>query len=186
MESAGLQELCDYRVLMTALIAALSVMALLARRMIRRRYTARRSEMEVRAWSYCPKCGWPRGRQDAMDQSGDTRCLPSELLRRGWCREPALDADGRVVFPNDPTAVAWSIWGAMSRAFDSGSFLWKTSTEHLHRVLQIRYGGTVGDRPITTLRWNRSHSTTKGEVVGVAMEVERMMGLATSGSPPRI
>ncbi len=184
MESAGLQELCDYRVLITSLIATISVMALLARRMIRRPNTARRSEMEVRAWSYCPKCGWKRGRQDDMDQSGDTRCLPSELLRRGWCRESALDADGLVVSPNDPTAVAWSIWGAMSRAFDSESVLWETSTEHLHWVLQLRYGGTVGSKPITTLRWNRATSRTKPEVVGVAMEVERLMGL-TAPNPPR-
>lgn len=119
-----------------------------------------------------------------MYRAGETRNLPSTLLRRGWCREPALDADGRVVLPNHPTAVAFSLWGTANRFFDAGSSEWGMWFEHCDQVLRTRFGHTIGGRPMTVQRWNRDPSRTKAEVVGAAMEVERLMGL-TAPDPPQ-
>ncbi len=121
-----------------------------------------------------------------MDQAGGIRHLPSTLLRRGWCREATLDADGRIVLPGDPAAVAWSLWGAMNRSFEAGSSEWQELFVHLDRALRTRYGDTIGGRPMTVQRWNRDPSRTKAEVVAVATEVERLMGLTTHGPTPRI
>ena len=171
----------NHRALVAVLLAIVFVVAVVARRLMRRSNTALRNEIEVRAWSYCPRCGWPRGGQDDIGQARDTRCLPSAILRRGWCREPALDADGRVVLPNDPVAVAWSLWGAMNRSFKDGSSECQEWFAHLDRALRTRYGETIGGRPMTVQRWNRDPSRTKMEVVEVAMQVERVM----ARDPPR-
>jgi hypothetical protein len=187
VNNAGLQELWTHqRPLVAATLAALCVVALIARRLVRRRNTAPQSDLEERAWSFCPKCGWPRGRKVHMDQTTKPRCLPSAFLRQGWCREPALDADGRVVLPNDPTAVAWSLWGAANRAFDAGSSEWQAFIENVDHVLRSGYGESIGGRPMTVQRWNREPSRTKAEVVGVAMQLERLVGLTEQGPPPRI
>ena len=186
MANAGFQELWMNRFeLVASLFATLLVVAFLARRLFRRRDLASERELEVRAWSYCPKCGWPRGVQDKLDQAIET-CLPSALLRRGWCREPALDADGRIVLPGDSAAVAWSLWGAGNHAFDPGSSQWQAWIEHLDTVLRTRFGDTIDGRPMTVQRWNKASSRTSRSAIKIAMEVEHLMGLATSGSPPRI
>ena len=186
MENAGFQELeiiCN--ALAVTLLAAMLVMAGLARRLIRRRNVVSENELEVRAWSYCARCGWPRGRQETVDQTIDTY-LPSALLRQGWCREPALDAEGRIVLPGDSAAVAWSLWGAGNHAFDPGSLQWQAWIEHLDTVLRARFGDTIDDRPMTVQRWNKASSRTRKSAINLAMEVEHLMGLATSGSPSRI
>ena len=167
------------------LIATFFVIACLARRWSSRRNKAPENEIEMRAWSYCPKCGWSRGRQETVDQRIDTY-LPSALLRQGWCREPALDAEGRIVLPGDSAAVAWSLWGAGNHAFDPGSLQWQAWIEHLDTVLRARFGDTIDDRPMTVQRWNKASSRTRNSAINLAMEVEHLMGLATSGSPSRI
>ena len=170
--------------LVASLFATLLAVAFVAHRLFRGRDRAPESELEVRACSYCPRCGLALGGQDDVDQTIETRCLPSALLRRGWCREPALDADGRIVLPGDPAAVAWSLWGAANRAFDPGSLQWQKWIEHLDNVLRARFGDTIDGRPMTVQRWNKAASRTSMCVIKIAMEVERLMGLATSG-PPR-
>ena len=167
------------------LIATFFVIACLARRWSSRRNKAPENEIEMRAWSYCPKCGWPRGRHEAVEQTVNTY-LPSALLSRGWCREPALDAEGRIVLPGDCAAVAWSLWGAGNHAFDPGSFRWKMWIEHLDTVLRTRFGDTIEGRPMTVQRWNKAASRTSKSVVKIAMEVEHSMGLAMSRLPPGI
>jgi hypothetical protein len=176
----------DHGTLVVSLLAVSFIVAVAARRLMRRCNTASRDDIEVRAWSYCPKCGTARGREVDTSQTGETGRLPSALLRRGWCREPALDADGRIVLPNDPAAVAWSLWGAVNRSFEAGSLEWQELFAHLDRALRTRYGDTIGGRPMTVQRWNRDPSRTKTEVVGVMLDVERLMGLATPGPPRRI
>lgn len=171
----------NHRALVAALLAVAFIMAIAARRLMLRASTVPRNDLEERAWSYCPRCGLARGGQDDIGQARDTRYLPSALLCRGWCREPALDADGRVVLPGDPAAVAFSLWGAANRAFDPGSSPWQAWIEHLDRILCRRYGETIGGRPMTVQRWNRDPSRTQTEVVGIAMEVERVM----ARDPPR-
>ena len=175
-----------HRALVASLLAVSLIVAVAARRLMRRCNAASRNDIEVRPWSYCPRCGLPRGGQDDMDQTTETRCLPSALLRRGWCREPALDADGRIVLPGDPAAVAWSLWGAMNRSFDPGSSEWRMCFEHLDCVLRTHHGDTIGCSRMTVQRWNREPSRTKAEVVGAAMEVERLMGLTAPAPPHRI
>lgn len=186
MENAIIQELWTHRLALAAiLLATLIIVACLARRLFRCRSRASENELEVRAWSYCPKCGWPRGRQETVDQTVDTY-LPSAFLRQGWCREPALDAEGRIVLPGDSAAVAWSLWGAGNHAFDPGSSQWQAWIEHLDRVLRARFGDSIAGRPMTVQRWNKASSRTSRSAIKIAMEVEHLMGLATSGSPPRI
>ena len=176
----------DHGALVASLLTVSFIVAVAARRLMRQGNPAPRNDVEVRAWSYCPKCGTARGREGDMSQTGETGRLPSALLQRGWCREPALDAEGRVVLPGDPTAVAWSFWGAVNRSFQVGSLEWRAWFEHSTRVLRTRYGDTIGGRPMTVQRWNRDPSRTKAEVVAVATEVERLMGSATPDPPPRI
>ncbi len=176
----------DYGALAAALLAVSFIVAVAAGRLMRRCNTASRNDIEVRAWSYCPRCGLPRGGNGDIEYAREPRSLPSALLRRGWCREPALDADGRIVLPNDPAAVAWSLWGAMNRSFEAGSSEWQELFAHLDRALRTRFGNTIGGRPMTVQRWNRDPSRTKTEVVGVMLDVERLMGLATPGPPRRI
>ena len=186
MDSDGFHELWTHRLALAAiLLATLILVACLARRLFRGRNRDSENELEVRAWSYCPKCGWPRGVQDKLDQAIET-CLPSALLRRGWCREPALDAEGRIVLPGDSAAVAWSLWGAVNHSIEPGSSQWRTCVDLLDRTLRTRYGDTMRGRPMTALRWNRDPSRTKTEVVGVMLYVESMMRLTPTGPPPRI
>lgn len=125
VDDAGFLELwTQQRALLAALLAALCVLALIARPLMRRRSIAPLNDSEERAWSYCPRCGWPRGGEGHMDRTTDTYRLPSALLRRGWCREPAVDADGRVVLPNHPSAVAFTgpqFYGLAREPFLNGS-----------------------------------------------------------------
>jgi len=186
VKNVGFQELWTLRIaLAVILIATFFLMASLARRLFSGRNRVPENELEERAWSYCPRCGWPRGSQETVDQTIDT-CLPSALLRRGWCREPALDAESRIVLPGDPAAVAWSLWGAVNHSIEPGSSEWRTCVDHLDRTLRTRYGDTMRGRPMTAFRWNRDPSRTKTEVVGVMLDVERMMRLTPSGPPLRI
>lgn len=145
--------------------------------------------VEQRAWSYCPVCGRPRPTdasapspkpparpvRDAITAERATATeagpLPSDLLRRGWTRHAALDAEGRIVTPCDPSATAFSIWGAGNRAFDPGGETWREWIRHLTDILAERHGG------MSAQRWNRDAGRTHAQVVAVAEEIERRMGL---------
>jgi len=171
--------------MLTALLALVAVVRRLAGCTARRRGGA----VEDRAWDYCPVCGWPR-RSDAgpvaapAETGGATThplegeqiaVLPSVLLRRGWCREAALDAEGHEVLPSDERSVAWSIWGACDRAFEPHSSPWLAFLKHLKGILSERYGG------VSAREWNRHPSRRHEIVVAVAEEIEQRMGFG----PPR-
>ena len=152
---------------------------------------AGRQMVEQRAWDFCPVCGRRRPSQgsasspypairpirDAITVAGtstpDTRMLPSALLRKGWTRQAALDAEGRIVTPCFSSARAFSIWGAGNRAFDPGGETWREWIRYLTDILVEKYGD------VSMQQWNRDADRTHAEVVSVAEEIERRMGLGT-------
>ncbi len=178
-----------HAVVALSLLAASPTLAAVAWWSLRRAAACRPHMMEHRAWTYCPKCGWSRPAdatgpppdaalhpiRDALAEQHVTTSeavpLPSALLRRGWTRHAALDAEGRIVTPCDSSATAFSLWGAGNRAFDPGGESWREWIRHLTNVLAERHGG------ISAQRWNRDAGRTHGEVVALAVEIERRMGL---------
>jgi len=173
-------------------VAVLTTWAAVAWWSIRRAAACRPHAVEHRAWTYCPRCGWPRPAdgslplpdpetrpiRDAIMVAGasttDMRLLPSTLLRRGWTRAAALDAEGRIVTPCHSSAIAYSIWGAADCAFDPDGEPWREWFRNLTDILDERHGG------MTMQRWNREARRTHSEVLAVAVEIERRMGLGSS------
>ena len=131
---------------------------------------------------YCPRCGQPipveriagACRAGVADEAVPP-ALPSALLRRGWTRFPALDAEGRICLPADPSAVAWSIWGA-ARAFDEDAPERHSYNRHLEGIVSERYGGA------TVEEWNYHPARRYSTVVALAEEIERRMGLRSAES----
>lgn len=171
--------------LLAALLAVAAFVRDLARRSCRRC-----GAIDRRAWSYCPRCGSPRGESAKAGATppgtkavtapplsgGLIPVLPSELLRRrGWCREAALDASGDEVFPTDESAAKWSIWGACDKAFEPHTRLWRVWRKGLDDILAERYGG------VSPHVWNRHPARRYATVVAVAEEVERRIGIARDG-----
>ncbi|MFQ5463974.1 MAG: hypothetical protein ACE5E5_15285 [Phycisphaerae bacterium] len=172
-----------------AAVTALTMRAAVAWWSVRRATACRPHIEEHRAWTYCPKCGWSRPADESGSSSdtptrpirdaitvahtltANTRLLPSDLLRRGWTRAAAIDAEGRIVTPCDSTATAYSIWGAGNRAFDPDGKVWREWNRHLTEILAERYGGT------NACRWNREAGRTHSEVLALAVEIELRMGL---------
>ena len=169
-----------------SMLAALIALAAVAWWCSRRAAACRPHTVERRAWRFCGRCGWPRPDsgstplatrpiRDAITVAGtstaDTLLLPSTLLRRGWTRAAAVDAEGRIVTPCDPQAVVFSLWGAGNRAFDPGGETWRAWIRHLTDILAERHGG------MSVQRWNREACRTHSEVVAVSMDIERRMKL---------
>lgn len=124
---------------------------------------------ESRMWVFCQRCGWPRPESDSRPPP--KTLLPSALLLRGWTRHPALDADGRIVLPCSPGAVAWSLYGAGDKALELGSRRWLAWFGHVRDILAERHGG------VSVQVFNRNAARSKSEVVAVALEAERRAGL---------
>ncbi len=174
-----------------SLLALFTALAAVAWWLSRRTVVCRPHAVERRAWSYCPKCGWPRPTngsasspdpparpvRDAITAEHPTDAaavpLPSVLLRRGWTRHAALDAEGRIVTPCDPTAVAWSIWGALNRAFQPGSGAWQAAFRHLADIIAEHEGGCTVSPQI----WNRAAGRTHSEILSVSDEIQRRLWL---------
>ena len=123
---------------------------------------------ETRPWVYCPTCG--RRRETASRPVPET-LLPSALLRRGWTRLVAQDAEGRVTLPCSDDAVAWSLLGAGNRALNAGSKRWVAWLGHVRDILTERFGG-VGIQ-----RFDRNPLRSRAEVIAVALEAERRAGV---------
>jgi len=148
-----------------------------------RRCAARGKACRVR---YCPRCGLdiaarmsgrsavPQARPASVcvetPRAAASDALPSQLLRCGWSRtvQPAADAAGRPVFPDNPDARYFTLWAAGNRAFVPGSPRWRSFFENLQTILQRRYG------EITMQKWNRS-APNQATVIAVAEEAQRMM-----------
>lgn len=142
-----------------------------------------------RAWRFCPNCGLPRGDgHETVATLAGTKTvtapllagglvpiLPSDLLRRGWCREEALSDSGYEVSPTSPAAVAWSISGACDRAFEPHTRPWRAWRKGLEDILRERYGG------VSARLWNRHPARRRATVLAIAEEVERRAGLARDG-----
>ncbi len=178
-----------HAVVALSLLTLFTTLAAVAWLRIRRAAACRPHTVERRVWTYCPRCGWPRPGDGSgpppdslarpvrgaimVEQARTTVAnpLPSALLRRGWTRHAALDAEGRIVTPCYSSATAFSIWGAGNRAFNPGGETWREWVAHLTDVLTERYGG------MSVQRWNRDADRTHAEVVAVAEEIERRMGL---------
>ena len=167
-------------------VLALLLVALLAVRRWARRACRRCGTIDRRKWGFCPRCGWPRcGGEGPVAEAATTETvtvapltggpipvLPTELLRRGWCREPALDEAGGEVSPTSAMAVAWSISGACDRAFEPHSAAWRAWRQGLEDSLRERYGG------VSACVWNQHPSRRRATVLAVAEEVKRRIGLA--------
>ena len=130
-------------------------------------------ERETRPWLYCPVCG---RRRETDGSPAPKALLPSALLRRGWTRLIAQDAEGRVTLPCSEDAVKWSLLGAGNRGLDAGSKRWVAWLDHVRDILTERHGG-VGIQ-----RFDRNPLRTKAEVVAVAVEAERRLGIRSSES----
>ena len=187
----------QYIVIGLSVFAAATTLAAVAGWCIRRaapgrpRPRAGRQMVEQRARDFCPVCGRPRladGSVSSPDaairpirdaitvacaSTTDARLLPSDLLRRGWTRAAAIDAEGRIVTPCYPTAVAWSIWGALNRAYEPGSDAWKAAFRHMADIIAEREGGCT----VSPQVWNRSAARTHGEILAVSDEIQRRSGL---------
>ncbi len=173
-----------------SLLAVLTIMATVAWWLTRRAAACRPHTQEHRTWTFCPQCGWPRPTEGSASspkpQGRPTRDAvmsqvpavvsdnpsPSDLLRQGWARAAALDKDGRIVLPCDPSAVAWSIWGAMNLAYEPGGDVWKASVRHLADIITESEGG----RTVSVQHWNRAANRTHSEILSVADEVQRRLG----------
>jgi len=174
-----------------SMLAVVTTLAAVAWLSIRRAAARRPHAVENRAWTYCPRCGWRRPAaargsspdaparpiRDANTEERATASeavpLPSTLLRRGWTRSAALDREGRIVLPCDPQAVAWSLWGAADAALKPGGKAWREWFRLLTEILDERNGGK------TMQHWNREPRRTHSEIVAVAEEIERRMGLGS-------
>ena len=109
----------------------------------------------------------------AGDSTTDTRLQPSTLLLRGWTRAAAVDAEGRIVTPGDPSAMAWSIWGALNRAYQPGGDAWRAAWRHLADIIAEREGGCA----VSAQLWNRAAGRTHGEILSVSDEIQRRLRL---------
>ncbi len=169
-------------------LAALTTLAAVAWWYSRRAAACRPHTVERQAWRFCGRCGWPRPDsgstplatrpiRDAITVAGtstaDTRLLPSSLLRRGWTRAAAIDAEGRIVMPCDSSAVAWSIWGALNTAYQPGSDAWRAAFRLLAEIIAEREGGCT----VSPQLWNRSAGRTHSEILSVSDEIQRRLGL---------
>ncbi len=184
----GLQE--RNIVVALSILAAFMALAMVAWLLTRRAATCRPLAVEHRAWTYCPVCGRPRPTDSSVTppkpQGRPIRDAvitqvpalvndnpsPSDLLRQGWTRAAALDKDGRIVTPCNPSAVAWSIWGAVNLAYEPGGDVWKASVRHLADIITEIEGG----RAVSVQQWNRAVNRTHREILSVADEVQRRLG----------
>ncbi|MGB2985373.1 MAG: hypothetical protein WBE26_05770 [Phycisphaerae bacterium] len=95
--------------------------------------------------------------------------LPSDLLRLGWSRIIAEDANGDLIPSNHSRARAWSVFGAGFGAFGEGTVRSQAYYRRLTEILRERYGGP------TFAAWNSDPRRNLCEVIGVALEAERRM-----------
>ena len=182
--SNGLRE--QHAVVALALLAGLTTLAAVAWWRTRRAAARRPHAVERRAWRFCGRCGWPRFDNGstppatrpirdaitvACTSTPDTRLLPSDLLRQGWTRAAAVDAQGRIVTPCWPTAVAWSIWGSINRVYEPGGEVWKAAHRFLADIIAEREGGCT----VSAQRWNRAANRTHSEILMVSDEVQRRL-----------
>jgi hypothetical protein len=181
---------CGQLDVLMLLVAALLVVAAATRR--RALCVCRRCgtvDQGKRKWRFCARCGSPRSGSDGPVAAPPKTItatvppltgeqipiLPSELLRRAWCREPALDDAGCEVSPTSATAVAWSIWGACDRAFEPHSRLWRAWRQELENILRSQYGG------VSAHVWNRHPSRRRETVLAVAASIEQRIGISRDG-----
>jgi len=169
--------------LLILLVALLAVVR--ARRLARRRACRKCGAFDSRrAWQFCARCGAPRGGGEAGATPPGTKAatapplaggpiaLPSDFLRRGWSREPALNDCGCEVDPCAETAVAWSILGACDRAFSAYSAPWRAWRKALGEIMAEQFGG------VSAVRWARHRTRRHHSVVELAQAVETRAGLA--------
>jgi len=161
-----------------SLLAVLTIMAAVAWWRMRGAAACRPQTVERRAWTYCPQCGWPRPGACEESRAPDSP-LPSDLLRQGWTRSPALDRDGRVVFPSDERAdiVAWSLWGA-ANVLDAGSPRWRGWIDAVAEILAERHDG------LSVTAFNRHPATSRSQVIEVARDAEMRAGLSVPRGDP--
>ncbi len=95
--------------------------------------------------------------------------LPSDLLRLGWSRIIAEDANGDLIPSNHSHARAWSIYGAGFCAFGENSDRSRAYFRHLRAILDERYGGP------SFAELNADPRTDKCQMVAITREVERRM-----------
>ncbi|MFQ5463856.1 MAG: hypothetical protein ACE5E5_14670 [Phycisphaerae bacterium] len=76
-----------------------------------------------------------------------------------------------MALPCSDDAVAWSLLGAGNRALDAGSGQWVAWLGHVRDILTERYCG------VEIQRFNRDPLRTKAEVIAVAVEAERRLGI---------
>jgi hypothetical protein len=182
--SDGLRE--RHGVVVVSLLAGVMTLAAVAWWRTRCAASRRPHVVDRREWRFCGRCGWPRPDngspplatrpiRDAITVAGtatpDTRTLPSVLLRQGWTRAAAVDAQGRIVTPCWPTAVAWSIWGAINKAYEPGGEVWKAAHRHLTEIIAERGGGCT----VSAQRWNRAAGRSHSEILMVSDEVQRRL-----------
>lgn len=107
-------------------------------------------------------------------------------IEQGWCQEsPALDAEGEVVNPTDPTAIEWDIDGAFEKNAAEYTDYEVRKAEacvwfHAGWINEDYHFGTYEDVP-ELVDWNDTKGRTKEEVLEAferaIREQERRNGL---------
>lgn len=97
---------------------------------------------------------------------------PSDFLKKGWTPlSLSVDKHGRDVRPSThPKAKSFSLTGAMIAAGLSYTENWKT---FLNTVVSILGLGGIAEVD----KWEKEPGRTKEEVISLAVQAERLMGL---------
>lgn len=99
--------------------------------------------------------------------------MPSDLLKSGWVRKGiAANGRGDSTLSDDPTAVAWSLCGAVNAVFEPDSREWKSYMDVLRRL--------VGHNLV---RWNGDSGRTQEEVVAATLETEAQIADPSRTTP---
>jgi len=97
--------------------------------------------------------------------------VPSDLLRSGWVQKGvAVDKAGNPVMSDDPSAVAWSLCGAVNAIYEPSLPLWKSYMA----ALQAQVGHNL-------VRWSGDSGRTQDDIIAVALEAEKIVKAPNSG-----
>ena len=99
-------------------------------------------------------------------------------LERGWCQgSPALDADGRFVWPTDPAACAWCLGGAIVATAGEGELAHAVTQEIWMAIAEKERP----EHPSNLAFWQDRLGRTKAHVLAVIQAAELAAGRRALG-----
>ena len=98
------------------------------------------------------------------------------LVRSGWCQGAfAKDSTGCHVPPHSPTAMAWDIFGAVSRSAGGDGNL---AAAALHRLDVMSGEEPMNASGLAVMTWNDKHGRTVSDVADLLERAAVMESLA--------